>query len=157
MRTQQQTIIMYGFLVSCILTIASLIVPAYYFEYGGSAFMEAETEAVRLITSYISWPIAIAALGGIAAILFKYSKRNILIAGGIQVVGLVYEIYKVSTAQSQLRDSSTLMGTLSDLYASIGGGSGIEIRLGPGFAMLIISAAAVAAFTVLCNILVDEY
>ena len=157
MRSQQQTIFMYGFLFACILTIISLIVPAYYIEYGGGAFFEAETEAVRLISSLYSWPIAICALGGIVTVVARYRRRNILISGALQVAGLAYEIFKVSTAQASLRNSESLMGTLSDLYASIGGGSGIEIRLGVGFALLIIAAAAVTAFTFLCFVYVEEY
>ena len=148
---------MYGFIGACILTIVSLVLPAYYIQYGGNSFMEAERDTVRLISSYITWPIAICALAGIGAILFKYSKRNVLITGGIQVFGLLYEVFKVTRAQDALKDSSTVMGSLSDLYASIGGGSGIEITMGPGFIFLFIAAAAVALTTALCLFLVDEY
>ena len=148
---------MYGFIGACMLTIVSLVLPAYYFEYGGGGFLEPETEAVRLIQSYISWPIAIAALGGIAVILFKYTKRNVLIAGGIQVAGLIYQIINVTRIQDQLKNSNSVLGTLSDMYAAIGGGNGIEARLGIGFAFLIIAAGAVAVTTALCSFLVEEY
>ena len=157
MRSQQQTIFMYGFLFACILTIISLIVPAYYIEYGGGAFFEAETEAVRLISSLYSWPVAICALGGIVTVVARYRRRNILISGALQIAGLAYDIFKVSTAQASLRNSESLMGTLSDLYASIGGGSGIEITFGAGFALMIIAAVALAAFTFLCFVYVEEY
>ena len=156
MRTQQQTIIMYGFLVACIMTLVSLVVPAYYIEYGGGVLGNV-TETVRLVSSYISWPIAIAALGGIAVVLFKYSKRNVLISGGLQVAGLVYQIYKTFSVESALRNADTTLGKLSEVYELIGGGNGINIRLGAGFALIIIAAALVAAFTLLCNFLVEEY
>ena len=155
MRTQQQTFIMYGFIGACILTIVSLVLPAYYLEYHGG-MMGDETEAMRLIQSYITWPIAICAVLGIAAILFKYSKRNVLITGGIQVAGLLYEVIKVTRVQDSLKDGNTTLGSLSEMYAMIGGGTGIEARLGIGFVFLIIAAAAVAFATALCFFLVDD-
>ena len=146
---------MYGFIGACILTIVSLVLPAYYLEYHGGMLGD-ETEAVRLIQSYITWPVAICAVLGIAVILFKYSKRNVLITGGLQVAGLLYQIINVTRVQDSLKNSRTTLGTLSDMYAALGGGAGIESRLGIGFAFLIIAAGAVAFTTALCFFIVDD-
>ena len=99
---------MYGFLFACILTIISLIVPAYYIEYGGGAFFEAETEAVRLISSLYSWPVAICALGGIVTVVARYRRRNILISGALQVCVDDIEGNRIFLA----REGDTVLGYL---------------------------------------------
>jgi len=147
---------MYGFIGACILTIVSLVLPAYYWEYSGG-FLGDEVEAERLISSYITWPLALCAVGGIAVMLFKYTKRNVLITGGLQVAGLIYQVIRVTRIQDSLKDANTTLGSLSSIYAELGGGAGIQTRLGIGFAFLIIAAAAVAITTALNYFLVEEY
>lgn len=156
MRTQSQTISMYGFLIACILSIVSLFLPAYTLNFGANAFSAASQESYRIVSSYYSWPILILAVGGIIVILMMYRKKYVLISGGVQALALLYQIYRIANVQDQFNDSSTTLGAISELYASIGGGSGVSITLGIGFYMAIISACVLALFTLLCFFLVDD-
>lgn len=156
MRTQSQTIVMYGFLIACIMSIVSLFLPAYSINFGSTGFTEASSDTYRIVSSYYSWPILIVAAGGIIVILMMYRRKYVLISGSVQAVALLYQIYRLANIQDQLKDDRTILGSLSDMWASIGGNSGITVTLEIGFYMAIISACIVAIFTALCFFMVED-
>ena len=156
MRTQSQTIVMYGFLVACVLSIVSMFLPAYTLNSGSTAFSAASQETYRIASSYYSWPILVVAVGGIIVILMMYRRKYVMISGGIQAVALLYQIYRIANVQDQFNDPHSALGTLSELYAEIGGGSGFSMTLGIGFYMAIIAACVVALFTLLCFFMVED-
>ncbi len=156
MRTQSQTVAMYGFLIACILSAVSLFLPAYSIDFGSTGFTSASSDVYRIISSYYSWPVLVCAIGGIVVILAMYRRKLVLISGILQTVGLGYQLFNITRIQDQTKDSSSLMGTLSDMWANIGGGSGIEITLKAGFYVAFIAAALVAIFTALTVIMVED-
>ena len=153
MRTKSQTIAVYGYLISCILSIITLFLPLFSYTLqplgiiGGSDAPFTNYE--RGIMQPMMFPVIILSGIGIFMILVKYRRVPLfvlgLISGGLMIYGHI--------SASAIVDTLTNKNPLFKMdIADIGG----KIDVGPGFYLSVVAGGLQLIFTTLTFILVKN-
>ena len=153
MRTKPQTFAVYGYLISCILSIISLFIPLFSYTLqplgivGGSDVPFTNYE--RGIMQPMMFPVIILSGIGIFMILVKYRRVPVFVLGLISGVLMIYGHISTSAIINTLTNKNPLFKM--DI-ADIGG----KLDVGAGFYLSAVAGVLQLFFTVLTFILVKN-